>query len=187
MCACAANTNLRTREEASKSTNDRFIGVDVRPRGFGFIVLEGMAVLDCGSRSCGRSEFAGCLGPRFQRILDTYWPAAIVMRPHRTARDITIEGRRAVANTLRAVARQSGITIVDVRSAAVQNYFRSRNARTKYEIAHAVASLLPELAWKLPPQRKVWQAEHYRMTIFDAAAIALTHIGPQPDPSASTA
>jgi hypothetical protein len=176
-------------DEINVSTfaNDRLIGLDIRPRGFGFIVLEGSSVLDCGSRSCGRKDSRTCLGQRFQRILETYKPSIVAMRSRRAMRTSAAERRKALASILRAVARESKIAIVDVNLSAFREYFRLHNARTKYEIAHAVATLLPELAWKLPPQRKIWQSEHHRMSIFDAAAVALVHVGPKPDPPISVA
>ena len=45
----------------------------------------------------------------------------------------------------------------------------------KYEISCAVADRLPELAAKLPPKRKIWKNEHYRMSIFDAAAVGIAY------------
>jgi len=45
----------------------------------------------------------------------------------------------------------------------------------KYEIACAVAERLPELASKLPPKRKIWQSEDYRMSIFDATAVGVAY------------
>lgn len=171
----------------STFVNDRLIGLDVRPRSFAFIVLEGSIVLDCGSRSCGRKDSRSCLGQRLQRILETYTPSLIAMRSHRAMRTSAAGRRKALAGILRAAARKSRVAIVDVNPSALRDYFRLHDARTKYEIAQAVAILLPELAWKLPPQRKVWQSEHHRMSIFDAAAVALAHVGPKPDPPASDA
>ena len=34
---------------------------------------------------------------------------------------------------------------------------------------------MPELAAKLPPKRKIWQSEDYRMSIFDAAAVGVAY------------
>jgi hypothetical protein len=45
----------------------------------------------------------------------------------------------------------------------------------KHEVACAVAEHFPELASKLPPKRKIWNNEHYRMRIFDAAALGITY------------
>jgi hypothetical protein len=173
--------------DIGKFANERVIGLDVRPRSFGFIVIEGAGVLDCGSRSCGRSDSGNCLGLRFRRILQTYRPSVVIIRSHGAKRTAVTERRRAVTDALRAASKEFGTPIIEVSPAAVREYFHHHDAHTKYEIAHTVASFFPELAWKLPPQRKVWQPEHYRMSIFDAAAVALTQIGPRPNPPISIA
>jgi len=48
------------------------------------------------------------------------------------------------------------------------------DATTKQEIAIAIAERFPELAPRLPRFRKPWMSEDYRMSIFDAVALALT-------------
>jgi len=45
----------------------------------------------------------------------------------------------------------------------------------KYEVASALAKQFPTLASKLPPKRKCWQSEDYRMGIFDAAAVGVAY------------
>jgi hypothetical protein len=45
----------------------------------------------------------------------------------------------------------------------------------KYEVASALARQFPDLALRLPPKRKCWQSEHYRMGIFDAAAVGVAY------------
>ena len=46
--------------------------------------------------------------------------------------------------------------------------------RNKHEIAKAVADQYPTLLPYLPAKRKPWQSEHYRMSIFAAAALVQT-------------
>src|SRR6266404_2554116 len=176
--------DVRKDDLTIRDNSGRCIAVDVRPRSFGFVAVEGVAVLDCGTRACGLSRSSECLGQRFQRILKTYAPLAVIIRTYRPSRIAGKDRRMSLAAALRAVARESKVAIVDMRPNAVRRFFRSRHARTKDEIARAVATLLPELAWKLPPRGKIWQGEHFRMSIFDAAAGALTYLGSQPNPAA---
>src|SRR5439155_25566784 len=53
------------------------------------------------------------------------------------------------------------------------------SVRNKDDLASRVAAHFPDLAWKLPPPRKFPRREHYRMSIFDAAALALAYYGPR--------
>jgi hypothetical protein len=41
----------------------------------------------------------------------------------------------------------------------------------KHEVAAALAKQFPSLASRLPPKKKCWQSEDYRIGIFDAAAV----------------
>ena len=45
----------------------------------------------------------------------------------------------------------------------------------KYEVASVLAKQFPALASRLPPKRKIWQSEDYRMGIFDAAAVGVAY------------
>jgi hypothetical protein len=47
------------------------------------------------------------------------------------------------------------------------------DCKTKVELAATLAMIFPELAWRLPPKRKIWQSEHRRQTAFDAIALAV--------------
>ena len=49
------------------------------------------------------------------------------------------------------------------------------DCRNKEQIASAVSERLPDFLWILPPRRKIWKSEHYRMKIFDAAATGLAY------------
>jgi hypothetical protein len=55
----------------------------------------------------------------------------------------------------------------------VKQVFSESGASTKYEIAVAIAQRFPELAPRLPRFRKPWMSEDYRMSIFDAVALAI--------------
>ena len=61
------------------TTFERYLGIDVRPRSIGFIVIEDRAVLDSGIRACDLSQFDDCLGQRFLHILRTYSPSTVII------------------------------------------------------------------------------------------------------------
>ena len=42
-------------------------------------------------------------------------------------------------------------------------------------IASVLAKQFPTLDLRLPPKRKIWQSEDYRMSIFDAAAAGVAY------------
>jgi hypothetical protein len=47
---------------------------------------------------------------------------------------------------------------------------------TKYDRAQAVVQRFPVLTRKLPPKRKPWESEDYRMSMFAAAAVAMAYL-----------
>lgn len=153
------------------SLRSRYVGIDVRAGRFAFVATEGSVVLDSGNRTCGKSQFDDCLGFSLDRILKTYKPSTLILRVHTDPRT------RKIAAAIRRKARKQSIRLVTIRPAMVRHYFGRHDATTKYEIAQQVAMLLPGMAWKLPPNRKPWESEHHRMSIFDAAAVLLTYFG----------
>jgi hypothetical protein len=56
----------------------------------------------------------------------------------------------------------------------VHEVFAPSGATNKDQVAVEVAKRLPELAHRLPPPRLIWMSERYSMSIFAAAAFALT-------------
>jgi hypothetical protein len=73
--------------------------------------------------------------------------------------------------------RREGKDRIAVRLISPQQIRRMfpRSVRNKDDLAACVAARFPDLAWRLPPRRKYPHPEHYRMSIFDAAALALAY------------
>jgi len=161
------------KHEVQPAESTRLIGVSIRAHSFGFVVIENKTALDCGVRTCYRAQFDDCLGDRFERILRNYYPSSVIILSARSARAHlkTMSTRNAIKN----VARRNSILTAFIRPIALRCHFAQYHAATKHEIAEAVAHILPELAWHLPPKRKPWQTEHYSMGIFAAAAAVIAH------------
>jgi len=155
----------------------RLIGISARAHSFGFVVIEGKTTLDCGVRTCYRSQFDNCLADRFERILGEYDPSAVMIL---SARSTAAKHRTGLTrNAIRNSARRSKVPTVLVPLRVLNRYFRQYGAATKHEIATAVTQIMPELAWHLPAKRKPWENEHYSMAIFDAAAAVIAYAWPR--------
>jgi len=74
-----------------------------------------------------------------------------------------------------ASALNRGIEVVHFARADVQHCFSEVGARTRLEIAAAVARQIPALAHRLPRRRGAWLPEDRWMALFSAAALVLTH------------
>jgi hypothetical protein len=77
-----------------------------------------------------------------------------------------------MVRTIVTLARARRIPVRLISGTSVRKAFPDDN-RNKYQIATVIAARYPELSPRLGPKRKLWQAEQYSMSIFDAAALGL--------------
>jgi hypothetical protein len=155
--------------------NKRIIAFDVQARRFSFVVFEGPnEVLDFGARSFpkGPNEVRVPAQEKIVAIFNYFDPAAVVFSDrvlHRTKQ------KSRIGDALQKEALERGIPVRFVTPGDARKPFAGHN-HNKHEIASALAQQLPALASKLPPKRKIWQSEDYRMSIFDAAALGIAYL-----------
>ena len=148
----------------------RVLAIDPFGLGFGYVVLEGPErLIDWGVR--GKHGEAVQL---VDELIDRYEPDVLVLE------DVSAETRRSnrarrLLRSAAALARRRKISARWFPRSRVKKAFRQVKAVTKHEIATAIAEHLPILLLQLPPKRKTWMPEDYRMSIFDAAALAFTY------------
>lgn len=78
-------------------------------------------------------------------------------------------------------AEAENLTLVRYERATVKQTFREAGAISRREIAQAIASYIPAFEHRMPRVNKLWQSEDLRLSIFDAAALALTHFAVVPE------
>ena len=161
-----------------KTAAPRVLALDLRPRSIGFVVFEGPEeLLDWGVRSL--RDFAGRSVPAGQRLiplLSEFQPTVVLLK---SSVQETLRRKPHLEDVLDTIQREGmdRIAVRLVSSQQIDHMFPS-SIRNKDYLAAQVAKRFPDLAWKLPPPRiKIWQREHYRMSIFDAAALALAYYG----------
>lgn len=154
------------------------LALDLRHRRFGYAAFQGhRTILEWGQRvypAVGQAE-RELAQRRIARLLSSIAPNVILLKQERWER-----GHRDVhlVNPLVALqheAQRHSIPIRLIREYDVKKTFELFGCRTKHEIAATLASIYPELLPSLPPQRKAWQAEHPRMSVFDAIALGLAY------------
>jgi hypothetical protein len=106
-------------------------------------------------------------------LLDHYGPDTVVIKEPRTA--MLTKMVRVILN----VAQRRRIPVHRISGAWVRKAFPDESDN-KYQIASAIAKRYPELSPRLGLRRKLWQAEKYSMSIFDAAAIGLGYFMQEP-------
>lgn len=146
------------------------LALDTTSSGFAFAVIQGEdTLLDWACSGVSKKTPEMWRG-RVEKLLARYAPDLLVLpgledpRRGAWAKRFTLE--------IGSVAHERGIAVRRVSRRDVQERF-AESGTTKHEIAGAVARLFPELAPRLPPQRKPWMSEDRRMSIFDAVSFAL--------------
>lgn len=153
----------------------RLLAVDPTTRGFGFVVLEGPdSLIEWGTREAKGEKNLRSLD-RIGELLQLYHPGLIVLEETNTLRSRRCNRVRDLAEGIRDLTSERKISCRHVRRGQVQAVFAQSGARTKHEIALAVADKFPELIPRLPPYRKPWMSEDERMAIFDACSFALAY------------
>jgi hypothetical protein len=159
--------SLAMSDLACELNSQRILAVDIRPRSFAFVVFEGpIEILDWGARSFRRgvNTVRVPLRPKMAALIDQYVPEAIVLKYPRTRR------ANRILQSIRLCAKGRNCAVRVVSQKAVPEIFPASN---KHQIATAIAERFPDLLSILPPKRKAWQSEDYRMSVFDAAAIGI--------------
>src|SRR5258708_3724101 len=153
----------------------RVLALDLRPRSFGFVVFEGPdQLLDWGVkifRDLGGHEVPA--RERLALLLHEFDPAIVLLKSSVWTQQST---KPQLTSILDAIRRE-GKDRIAVRLISPQRIRRlfPLDLRNKDDLASRVAARFPDLAWKLPPRRKCWNREHYRMSIFDAAALGTAY------------
>lgn len=142
--------------------------------GFGFAIFEGVDYpLDWGVKTVRGDKDKGML-LRVAHLITMYRPEVIVT---------TCSDKKAARHSIRVKFLLSKIAElcekenIDVKTYSRQTIrlaFSEHGMPTKQEIAEGIARWYPELGIEIPPVRKIWKPDHYRMPIFDALSLALT-------------
>lgn len=151
----------------------RVLAIDPSTRGFGFAVLEGQdRLIDWGVKETKVNKDRKSLR-LIEDLIERYQPSLIVVE------DYDGEGSRRCLRIQRLITDISKLSLkrkIKVRSfsrAEVKQAFCESRALNKRDIAMAIAKRFPELTPRLPPVRKPWMSEDYRMSIFDAVALGV--------------
>ena len=160
-----------------KSRDPRILAIDLRTMQFGYAVFEGpKQLLDWGR--C--TYLGGDAGPevaakRFAELLWLFHPAAVVIQKERRTGVRNDSEMASILSAIRRKADDRSVPMCFVTPEQIKAAFRMFRARTKDEITQVLASVFPELFWKIPPKRRTWKREHPRMMVFDAIAAGFTH------------
>lgn len=144
-------------------------------RGFGFVAFEHPEIImDWGVKEVRKNKERDSL-LKARVLMHMLQPSVLVIENVHRVDSRRSERVKTLIEKLADVATEKGIKVMRYSRKQVLTEFGKTGAHNKDKIAAAVAQLVPELAHRLPPPRRIWESEHYNMGIFEAAALALTH------------
>lgn len=127
----------------------------------------------------GQSEARGDKNARslaaLERLLDRLQPELLILEAFEGPGTRQSPRVKRLCRAAVALARDRGIDVTWLSRAEVQAGFAPIGAKTRHEIAAAVARSFDVLRELLPPKRRVWDTSHRRMALFDAASLVVAH------------
>ena len=152
----------------------RVLSIAPSTSGFGFAVLEDEETLvDWGVMSVKGDKNAQCLQKTGKLILQ-YRPDVLALQDYWAQGSRRSVRVRELGQRLVNLARDYGITTSLFSRERIHHAFLADSRGTKHALAEALARRFPEeLGGRLPPKRRPWMSEDSRMSMFEAAALAL--------------
>jgi hypothetical protein len=108
-----------------------------------------------------------------RNLIERYRPELIVIED-KSPRKRPVRIQRIYRSILN-IAKSNHIEVHRCSKKEIAAFFARAGAKTKSEIASAVAVRIKAFSHRLPPIRKPWNSEDPRQSLFDAAALALTY------------
>jgi hypothetical protein len=155
---------------------NRVFALDLHPLSFGYAMFEGPdELIDWGIKSfrLGVNAVKVPLNVKLASLVDDFRPDVLVIKKPRTG------ALKKMARAITTLAEHRSIPVQTISGASVRGAFPGEN-HNKSQIPSVIARRYPELSPRLGPRRKLWQAEKYSMSIFDAAAIGIAHFMSRP-------
>jgi len=118
-------------------------------------------------------------------LLGLLHPSALVLRRVPTQSRRNSPHITDMINRIRKEARATRTRIAQVGEREYRRFFQGLGEPTNQHIATSMAECFPEIAWKLPPARKPWHTEDWRMLLFDAVALGFAYFGITLSPDAA--
>jgi Holliday junction resolvasome RuvABC endonuclease subunit len=157
-----------------RSKHLRVLAIAPSSRGFGFVVLERREKLvDWGVKAVKQDKNTQCLA-KIEKLIAQCRPDVLVLEDHSSNHCRRSARIKALGKQIVALAAGHKIKVALFSREKVKRFFFGEDSGTKHKIAEILAKQFPEeLSLRLPPKRRPWMNEDYRMDIFDALALAL--------------
>lgn len=151
------------------------LGFHPTARGFGWTVFENpFKLVSHGIYESRAEKNAGCLR-KLTWLLKVCEPEVLVIEAFDRESSQRSERIRKLCLAVISTAAEHNAEIDCLKRADVQRAFAAIGAKTRDEVAEAVARHIPTLRTHLPDRRKQWNGEDKRLSVFAAGALVLAH------------
>jgi Holliday junction resolvasome RuvABC endonuclease subunit len=160
--------------------HNRVLAIAPSTRGFGFAVVEGQETLvDWGVKSVKGDKNTGSFA-KVAELIVQYQPEVMVLQ-NNSVKDSRRSVRiKELGLQIIALAANRNVRVALFSRKQVRRVFFTDGQGTKHALAEILAKRFPEeLGFRLPPKRRPWMSEDYRMDIFEAVSLALTFLHPK--------
>lgn len=150
------------------------MAIHATAKGFGYVVMSGpFSLVDWGTRTSARQKNATCLA-RLSELLDRFDPHTLVLED--PSQDAKRSARiQRLYTAIAGLCHGRSIDLAVFTRADMRRCYAMVGAHSWQDIAEAVARQLEPLRKRVPARRKAWQSESRAMSVFVAAAIAMTY------------
>jgi hypothetical protein len=158
----------------SKNKKTRVLALYPFTRGFGYALFEGQKfAIDWGMKEARKNKNARSM-KSIKELITFYYPDVIILEDYAGTGSRRCKRVQRLIRDITRFAKLRNVRVYQYSRGYVREIFSSCGATTKYEIAEIITEQFPEFKPRLPSERKLWMSEDPRMSIFDAASLALT-------------
>jgi Holliday junction resolvasome RuvABC endonuclease subunit len=150
----------------------RILAIALTSRGFGYCVMEGPVMLECGKKKAKGNKNAQAVS-KIEKLMNQFLPDVLVLQDVNAAHCRRAPRIKALHRQVVELAEEHKCKVTLFSGKQLRTTLMGDVKGTKHEMAEMLVQKYPsELGGKLPPKRRAWDNDDGRMDIFDAVALA---------------
>lgn len=157
-----------------KTNYNLVLSVYPTSRGYAFVLFEGpQSPHDWGVKEIRKKNKNEQTLKSIHALIERYRPDYLIIEDHTEHGSRRSSRIRRLYRMIAHLAETEQVELFRYSRRAIWECFEPVGARTKYEIAQAIALQIQAFAHRLPRVRKIWMSEDPRQSLFDAAALGM--------------
>jgi hypothetical protein len=150
----------------------RFLAVAPTARGFGYCVMEGQVMLECGHKEVWGNKNALSVS-KIEKLMNQFLPAVVVLQDVNAANCRRAPRIKALHRQVVGLAEKHKCKVEVLSGKQLRIALVGDEKGTKHEMAEMLVQKYPsDLGGRLPRKRRAWENEDGRMDTFDAVGLA---------------